>query len=141
MHIETYPKKLELGAAEGQLAGYSNNSESYRVHNPATRRIMESRNVISIEMPSRLFPPSLEETSQQIISPSNGMDNHNYITDDDFLRDLRDYLFVLEPLPAASADHITVGGFSDNLPVAELFERISEITRRDTQDGGATRPL
>ena len=66
------------------------------------------------------------------------MDNHNYITDDDFLRDLRDYLFVLEPLPAASADHIVVGVLSDNPPVAELMERISEITWRGTIDGGAT---
>ena len=56
------------------------------------------------------------------------MDNHNYITDDDFLRDLRDYTFVLEALPGAFTDHITVGGLSDNPPVAELLERISEIT-------------
>ena len=69
------------------------------------------------------------------------MDNHNYITDDDFLRDLRDYLFVLEPLPAASADHIVVGVLSDNPPVAELMERISEITWRGTIDGGATGAL
>ena len=68
------------------------------------------------------------------------MDNHNYITDDDFLRDLRDYTFVLEALPGAFADHITVGGLSDNPPVAELLERISEITRRNTLDGGAAGP-
>ena len=44
--------------------GYSNNSKSYLVYNPVTRRIMESRNVIFIETPSYLSPPSLEETSQ-----------------------------------------------------------------------------
>ena len=69
------------------------------------------------------------------------MDHHNYVTDDVVLRDLRDYTSVLEPIPGASADHITVGGFSDNPPVAELSERISEITRRDTLDGGAAGPL
>ena len=50
------------------------------------------------------------------------MDDHNYVTDDDFLHDLRDYTSVLEPLPGASADHIPVGGLSGNSPEAELFE-------------------
>ena len=69
------------------------------MYNPVTRCIMESRNVIFIETPSRLFPPPLEETSKQVNSPSNGMDDHN-ITDDDFLRDLRDYTYVLDRFPA-----------------------------------------
>ena len=64
--------------------GYSNNSKSYRVYNPANLRIMESSNDIFMETPSRLFPLSLEETSRQISPPSNGMDDHNYIADDDF---------------------------------------------------------
>ena len=68
------------------------------------------------------------------------MDDHNCITDDGFLRDLCDYASVLEPLPGASADYIAVGGLSDNPPVAELLERISEITKRDTLDGGAVGP-
>ena len=141
MHIKTYSKKLELKAVEGRLVGYSNNSKSYWVYNPATRRTMESRNVIFIETRSRLFPPSLEATSQQITQPSNGMDDHNYVTDDDFLRDLRDRTSMLDPLPTTSADHIAMGGLSDNLPVAELLEQMTEITRRDTLDGGATGPL
>ena len=62
VHVETYSKKLEHKAVEGRLVGYSNDSNSYRVYNPATRRIMDSRNVVFIETPSRLFPPSLEET-------------------------------------------------------------------------------
>ena len=91
---------------------------------------MESRNIISVETPSRLFRPPLDESSQQVYPPSNSMDNHNYITNNGFLRDLPDYPSVLEPIPVASADHIGVGGLSDNLPVAELLERISEITAR-----------
>ena len=59
------------------------------------------------------------------------MDDHNYITDDDFLRDLRDYTSVLEPLPGASAEHIAVSRLSDNPMMADLWERISEITRTD----------
>ena len=106
VHIETFSKKLELKVVEGRLVGYRNNSKSYRVYNPVTRRIMESRNVIFIETPSRLFPPPLEETSQHVNPPSNGMGDHNHVTHDDFLRDLRDYTSVLEPLPGAPADHI-----------------------------------
>ena len=140
VYIETYSKKLELKAVEERLVWYNNDSKSYRVYNPATRRILESRNAIFIETPSRLFPPPLEETLQQVNPPRNGMDNHNCITDDDFLRDLRDYTSVLEPLPGASADHIAVGGVSDNPPVAEPLKRISEITRRNTLNGGAAGP-
>ena len=142
VHIETDSKTFELKTVEKRLVGYSNNSKSYRVYNPATRRIMESRNIIFIETPSRLFPPPLEETPQQVNPLSNGMDDHNYITDDDddFLRDLRSYTSVLEPIPGASAHHIAVGGLSDNPPVTEFVERISEIARRDTLDGGAVGP-
>lgn len=57
MHIETYSKSPELKAVEGRLAGHSNISKSYRTYNPATRCIMESRNVVVIETSSRLPPP------------------------------------------------------------------------------------
>ena len=110
VHIEMYSKELELKAVEGRLVGYSNNSKSYRVYNPATRRTTESRSVIFIETPSRLFPTPLEETSKQVNLPSSGMDDHNYITDNDFLRDLHDCTCTLEPIPGASADHNAVGG-------------------------------
>ena len=110
------------------------------MYNSATRPIVEIRNVIFIETPPRLFPPPLEETSQQVNPPSSGMNNHNYIANGDFLRVLRDCTSVLEPILGASADHIAVGGLSDNPPVAELLERICEITRRDTLDAGAAGP-
>ena len=60
VHIETYSKKIEVQVVEGRLVAYSNNSKSYRVYNSTNRRIIESRNVIFIETPSRLFPPPLE---------------------------------------------------------------------------------
>ena len=132
VHIETYSKHLEVKAAEGPLVGHSNNSKSCREYNPATRRIMESRNVALIETPSRLFPTPLDVTSKQTNPPSNGLSDYNYSTDDDFLLDLRDHTSVLESLPGASADDIAVGELSNNPPVAELLERISEITRGDT---------
>ena len=140
VHAEMYSKTLEHKAVEGRLVGYSNNSKSYRVYNPVARRIMERRKVIFIETPPRLFLSPLEEISQQVNPPSNGMDDHNYITDDDLLGDLRDIMSVLEPTPGASVDHIAVGGLPDSPQVAELLERISEITKRDTLDGGTAGP-
>ena len=120
--------------------GFSNNSKSYRVYNPATRRIIESGSVIFIETSSLLFPPSLEENvpANYFAEQPHGL---THLTDDDFLRDLRDDTFELEPLPAESADHIAAGWLSDNPQVAKLVEGISEITRRDILDGGATGPL
>ena len=67
VHIETYSKKLELNAVEGRLVGYNNNSKSFRVYNPATRRIMESRNVIFIETPSCLFPHHWKKRRSSLI--------------------------------------------------------------------------
>ncbi|CAM9927547.1 unnamed protein product, partial [Sphacelaria rigidula] len=49
VHNERHTSKLALKAVEGRLVGYSNDSKSYRVYNPATRRIIESRNVAFIE--------------------------------------------------------------------------------------------
>ena len=40
VYIETYSKTFELRAVERRLVGYGNNRKSYRVYNPATRRIM-----------------------------------------------------------------------------------------------------
>ena len=68
------------------------------------------------------------------------MGDHRRITDDDFLRNLGDYLSVLEILPVASVNCITVGGLSANPPMAKLLEKISETTRRDVLVGGTSAP-
>ena len=61
-----------------------------------------------------MFPPTLEETSQQVNSASNGMDDHNYITDDDFLRDLHfRVVFVV---------YSAVGGLPGHPPVALCYK-------------------
>ena len=67
VHIEMHSQKLELKTVEGRLVGYSNNSKSYRVYDPVIRRIMESRNVIFIETPSRLLPPPSEVSHTQLL--------------------------------------------------------------------------
>ena len=95
---------------------------------------MESRNVLFIELPLQLLPPPTEESSVQV-SGNGGVSNdndHNYATDDEFLRDLRDYTSITHLTPGPSADHVTASGRIKNPQVAELLERISKVTRRDT---------
>ena len=53
VHTEVYTSKFEDKAWEGMLCGYSTNSKAYRVYNPSTRRVVESRNVTFIETPPR----------------------------------------------------------------------------------------
>ena len=143
MHIERRTKKLVLKAVEKRLVGYSNNSTSYRVYNPVTRCIMESRNAIFIETPPRLLPPP-SEGSQLLIQdlppgddPDRDNKGHNYITDNGFLRDLRNYTSVVDHPGSISTDHVTASRRSENTLVAELLGRISAITRRDLLEEGA----
>ena len=69
--------------------------------------------------------------------PDRSNKGHNYITDDDFLRDLRSYTSVVDHPGSASTDHVTASRRSENTLVAELFGRISAITRRDLLEDGA----
>ena len=97
VHIERRTKKLAVKAVQWRLVGYICNSKSCRVYNPVTRCIIENRNVIFIETPSRLLtPPSVgPQLLMQELPPGDDPDRnnkgHNYITDDDFLRGLRNY--------------------------------------------------
>ena len=136
-HIETYTKNIELKLLGGRLVGYSNNSKSSRVYNSATRFIMERRNVIFIDTPSRQLPPPSEETPPQLLRWER--DDHNYITDNDFPRHNRNLTTVLNPLLSAPADHIAAGGLSTNSQEAEVLDWISDITRRDMLQGECSR--
>ena len=113
------------------------------MYNPVTRTIIEIRNVIFIEAPSRLLPPPSEgpQLLMQELPPGDDPDrdnkSHNYITDDDFLRDLCNYTSVVNHPGSASTDHVTANRRSENTLVAELLDRISAITRRDLLEDGA----
>ena len=51
------PNKLEHVSWEGMVGGFSETeSNSYRIWNPETRRVVESRNVVFIETPPNLLP-------------------------------------------------------------------------------------
>ena len=55
VYEEVHINKLEHRAWEGRLAGFSEESKSYRIYNSETRRVRVSQNVISIETPSVAF--------------------------------------------------------------------------------------
>ena len=89
IYVETHTKKLNVRVVKGRLVS---NSKGYRIYSLVTRRIAESGNAVSIETPSRLFPPTTEELSEQV-SGNEGVSNenrHNFATDD-VLHDFRDY--------------------------------------------------
>ena len=69
--------------------------------------------------------------------PDRDNKSHNYITDNDFLRDLRRYTTVVDHPGSASTDPVTASRRSENTLVAELLGRISAITRRDLLEDGA----
>ena len=69
--------------------------------------------------------------------PDRDNKGHNYITDDDFLRDLRNYTSVVDHPGSASTDYVTVSRRSESTLVAKFLGRISAITRRDLLEDGA----
>ena len=69
--------------------------------------------------------------------PDHDNKGHNYITDDDFLRDLPSYTSVVDHPGSASTDHVTASRRSENTLVAELLGRISVIARRHLLEDGA----
>ena len=82
MHKERYDNKLEEKAWEGVMLGYGKDSKSYRVYNPHTRRITESRNVTFIETPHRF----LKDGDQDQFSSSNNDDEGE--TDEEYRQDI-----------------------------------------------------
>ena len=69
--------------------------------------------------------------------PDRDNKGHNYITDDDFLRDLRNYTSVVDHPGSASTDPVTTSRRTENTLVAELLGMISAITRRDLLEDSA----
>ena len=70
VHEKAYGPKLEPKAWEGNLAGYRDDSVAYRVYNPKTRRVVESRNSTFIE------PPPYEIASPAILTTDNDSYRH-----------------------------------------------------------------
>eukprot|EP00752_Nemacystus_decipiens_P002765 g2583.t1 len=69
VHYEHHREKLQDRAWEGRLVGYSKDSRAYRIYNPATRRVVESRNVTFIETPDAPVPPAAADTRGSSFPP------------------------------------------------------------------------
>ena len=109
MHIKN-SRKPDAAAWEGKVYRYSEEIKSYRVWNPKTRRVVESRNVTFIETsPHLLPPPSKLSLLQDMVSPSwylhdDTLDT-DYILYDALRRDTRDYASVLDLTANIPAHH------------------------------------
>ena len=138
-------RKLDAAAWEGKVCGYSEESKSYRVWNPKTHRVVESRNATFIETPPHLLPPPSKLSSlQDLVPPSwdiedDTLDN-DYISYDDLLRDVRDYTGVLDFTANAPANHENASGVSTDPQVQELVDQIRDLTRRDLLTPAAPSP-
>ena len=135
VHIKD-SRNLDAAAWEGKVCGYSEESKSYRVWNPKTHRVVESRNVTFIETPPHLLPPpSKLSPLQDLVLPSWDIDedtlDNDYISYDDLLRDERDYTGALDFTANAPANHDNASGVSADPQVQELVDQIRHLTRRD----------
>ena len=125
-------RKLDAAAWEGKVCGYSEERKSYRVWNPKTHRVVESRNATFVETPPHLLPPpSKLSPLQDLVPPSWDIDDdtldNDYISYADLLRDVRDYTGVLDFTP--NAPHENASGVSVDPQVQELVDQIRDLTR------------
>ena len=135
VHIKD-SRTLDVAVWEGKVCGYSDESKSYRVWNPKTHRVVESRDVTFIKTPPHLLPPpSKLSPLQDLVPPSWDIDddplNNDYISYDDLLRDVRDYTGVLDVTANAPANHENASRVSADPQVQELVDQICDLTRRD----------
>ena len=128
-------RNLDAADLEGKVCGYSEESKYYRVWNPKTHRVVESRNVSFIETPQHLLPPpSKLSPLQELVSPSwdlddETVDNH-YVLYDDSMRDVTDYTGVFDFTVNIPANHENASGVSAHPQVQELVDQICDLTRR-----------
>ena len=115
---------------ERMLRGFSEGKAlSYRVWNPKTRRVVESRNVTFIKTPPHLIPQPTRLSLRREVSPAESVDD--YASTDNLLRDARDYTAVLDfnaNIPAEHANADTVDGGPGMEPI---LKHIRDITRKD----------
>lgn len=120
MHIEVHTTKLEPNACEGILVEYSTNSNGFRIYSPETRRVVESRNVGSLDTPSRLLV-KLAVTKTTRLSTST--------TQKSILGGLRDYKWKMNFSIIIPSEHINIDELAVNITKLEqLLVRIRDNT-------------
>ena len=117
------------------MCGYSEESNSYRVWNQKTHRVVDSRSGIFLETPSYLlFPPSTFSPLQDLLPPSWDFDDDpldsDYISPCDLLRDIRDYTGVLDFTADIPVNHESASGVSADPQLQGFIDQIRDFTRR-----------
>ena len=126
VHIKD-AKKLEPKSWEGILCGFGEDeSLSYRVWNPNTRRVVESKNVTFIVTPPHLIPQPIRLSPLQELPPAELVDD--YASTDDLRRDARSYALVLDFNLDIHANADRVDGGPEMEPI---LEQIRYVTRKD----------
>ena len=129
VHIKD-AKKLEPKSWEGMLCGFSEDEALYyRVWNPNTRRVVESRNVTFIETPPRTIPQPTRLSPLRELPPAELVDDS--VSTDDLLRDARDYTAVLDFNVNIPAEHANVDSVDGGPGMESILEQIRDVTRKD----------
>ena len=101
IHIRN-PNKLGHTSWERIVCSFSEiESNFYRICNPKTRRVVESRSIVIIETSPNLLPAARRVSPQQDLgSPSYDFSDDtiadNYVSRDDMLRDVQNYTSALD---------------------------------------------
>ena len=125
------PNRLGHTSWEGIVHGFSEtDSNSCRIWNPKTRRVVENRNAIFIETPSHRLPAASRLSPQQKLeSPSYDFSDDtlddNYVSHNDILRDMQNYTSALD--------------FGDDTPTGTVEFRLpQQASPGVTSPGGAS---
>lgn len=120
---------------ERRLCSYNQESKAYRVYNPATRMIVESRNVAFIKTPLHivLLPDDSEyhTTGWRVMNGNDGV----YANDDYLPRDIRDYRSHL--YLHNTSDHTIEIAQLAGTELTEILARLRELTSRDLGTGSS----
>ena len=129
VHIED-AKKLEPKSWEGMLCGFSENGAlSYRVWNPKTCRLLESRNVTFIEIPPNLILQPTQLSPLWELPPAKLV--NDYASTDDLLRDARDYTAALDFNVNIPGEHANADSVDGDPEMEPTLEQIRDVTKND----------
>ena len=129
VHIKD-TKNLEPKSWEGMLCGFSEDEAlSYRVWNPETRRVVDSRTVTFIETPPHLSPQPTQLSPLRELPPAELVDD--YASTDDLLRDARDYTAVLDFNVNIPGEHANAESVDGGPGMEPILEQIRDVTRKD----------
>lgn len=127
VRIETHTKKLEPKAWTGISLRLQWNSKGYRVFNPITKRVLESRNVTFIETLPHVMPVADDDYQHLGFESFKDL----YEVEEDFLRDLRDHTEQIDINSISiTADHLNhVRHLNEDMQ--SLLNKIHTISERD----------